>query len=55
MGGAQLNQKWLRLLSLTSDHMKPPEITEFDLDTLPEVNFRDWEFWADISNMACTS
>ncbi|KAG4429947.1 hypothetical protein IFR05_014570 [Cadophora sp. M221] len=48
--GGPLNQVWMRLLSLTSDHLKPPEAASFDLDLsmLSDIDFGNWDFWPDI-------
>lgn len=48
--GGQLNQVWMRFLSLTSDHLKPLEVTNFDLDLsmLSDTDFGDLDFWSDV-------
>jgi hypothetical protein len=52
MGGS-LNRIWMRRLSLTSDHLRPPEVTELDNNIISEEDFRDWEFWTNVANITC--
>ena len=52
MGGS-LNRIWMKRLSLTSDHLRPPEVIELDNNMLTEDDFRDWEFWTNIAHMTC--
>lgn len=48
----QLHQSFLKLLSLTTEDLSPPEQLRFDKTFLSSSDFNNWESWANVPDMS---